>query len=166
MINQRSSICKTYKNDIVVEDLNCAIFSATEIAFFSFVVDSNNSLFAEISWVRFASLSFEIDRLSRYRLKISTDILFLFFFLELSFWRFNSISTNEMIYNNSSIFSTWKQSKAKSIAKCFNQSEFFLNQHKISLISLEMQVSFFLLQQHDCSYFEMKNSSHTLRKNS
>ncbi len=125
MINQRDNICKACKDEIVVEDLNYTIFSATETASFSFVVDSNNSFFAEIFWIKFASLSFEIDRFSRYWLKISNDILSLFFFLKLSFWRSDSISTNEMTHNNSSISSTWRQSKTKSIAKCFNQSEFF-----------------------------------------
>ncbi len=50
---------------------------------------------------------------------------FFVLFFKFSFWSFDSISTNEMTHNSFSIFSMWKQSKAKSIAKCFNQFEFF-----------------------------------------
>ncbi len=117
IINQRNNICKTCKNDIVVEDLNYSIFSATEAASFSCIVDSNNSLFAETFWIRFTSLSFEVDRLSRYWLKISNDIFSFLFFLKTIFWCFRTFLMIATTFHKLSISLMWKQFKAKSIAK-------------------------------------------------
>ncbi len=88
IINQRDNICKICKDEIVVENLICIVFFTTKIVLFSCDIDSNNFLSAKISWVKLASLSFEIDRFSRYWFKISNDILFLFFFRAffLTFW--------------------------------------------------------------------------------
>ncbi len=142
MINQRDNICKTCNDEIVVEDLICTIFFTTKAAFFSRDVDFDNSLFATVFWVKFALFSFEIDRLFRYSLKISNDILFFFFFLEISFWCFCSVSTNKMTHNKSSISLTWRQSKAKSIVKDLNQSEFSFELTQ-DLIDFARDASFF-----------------------
>jgi hypothetical protein len=88
MINQWNNICKAFNDEIVIEHLIRMIFFTTKAVFLLFDVDSNNSFFVKISSVKFASFSFEINRFFRYWLKISNDILFLFFFRAffLTFW--------------------------------------------------------------------------------
>jgi hypothetical protein len=123
MINQRNNICKACKNDIVVENLNCSIFSATKAASFSCDVDSNNFLFAKVSWIRFASFSFEIDRFFRYWLKTSKDIFFSFLLI-LSFWYSRLFSMIETTLHRFLIRSTRKSFKTKSITKDSKQKRF------------------------------------------
>jgi hypothetical protein len=125
MINQRNSICNAYKNEIVTKNLSCTIFFMTDAAFLSWDVDSDNSLFAEISWVRFASFSFEIDRFSRFWLKISNDILSFFFSLKAIFWCSQIFSMIETTSHKFLIRSTWKSFKTKSITKNSKQKRFF-----------------------------------------
>jgi hypothetical protein len=124
MINQRNNICKTCNDEIVVENLNCTIFFVTDAAFFPRNADFDTSFFSRFFWIRLASFSFEIDRLFRYWLNASKDILF-FFFLKISFWRFWFSSMIETTHCKFSIFLTWKQFKTKSIAKNSKQKRFF-----------------------------------------
>ncbi len=121
MINQRNNICKICNDAIVVEDLNRTIFFAADTLPFSRDVEFDNSLFARTFWVRLASLSFEINRLSLYWLKTSKNIVFFSFFLEFSSRRF------------------WRQSNRKSITKNSKQKEFlfFSSSSSISIISTQ-----------------------------
>ncbi len=71
------------------------------------------------------SFSFEIDRLSRYWLKISNVILFFFFFLTIVFWYFRFFFINVTTFRRFSISLTWQQFKTKSIAKDSKSKYFF-----------------------------------------
>ncbi len=122
MINQRSNICRACKNVIVVEDLNCSNSFETDVVFFWWDDDLDNSLFA-----KFMSLSFEIDRLSRYWLKVSNVIFFFFFFLTLSFWYFRFFFINATTLRKFSISLTWQQLKTKSITKNSKSKCFLLS---------------------------------------
>ncbi len=120
MINQRNNICRACKDVIVVDDLNCSSSFETNVVFFWWDDDLDKSFFA-----RFMSLSFEIDRLSRYWLKVSNVILFFFFFLTLIFWYFRLFFINATTLRRFSISLTWQQLKTKSIAKDSKSKCFF-----------------------------------------
>ncbi len=163
MINQRNNICRACKDVIVVEDLNCSnSFEANAVSFW-WNDDFDNFLFA-----RFMSLSFEIDRFSRYWLKISNVILFFFFFLTLFFWYFRLFFINATTLRRFSISLTWQQFKTKSItknskSKCF----FFFFFSSISIVltqdlSNDEKFELFVSQKSETSFFMTSFSSRNI----
>jgi hypothetical protein len=160
MINQRNNICNICKDEIVAKNLSCTIFFMTDAASFSCDVDSNNSLFAKAFWVRFASFSFEIDRFSRYWLKISNDIFSFLFSSKAIFWCFQTFSMTETTSHRFLIRSTWKSFETKSITKNSKQKRFFFSSSFSSISTTSTQDLFndeelelFVLQKFETSLF-------------
>jgi hypothetical protein len=157
MINQRSNICKAWSDEIVVEDLICSNFSAIESDSFWCDNDLDSFLFLKLSCVSSISFSFDIERFSRYWLKISKVILSSFFSLKTIFWYFRTLSMIETTSHKFLIRSMWKSFKTKSITKNSNKNDFF------SLLFLLQSRRFrrkICLMTKDSSYSSHKNSKH------
>ncbi len=157
MINQRSNIYKTWSDEIVVEDLICSNFSVIEFDFFWCDNDLDNFLFFKLSDVNSISLSFEIERLSRYWLKVLKNILSSLLSLKTIFWYFRTLLMIKTIFHKFLIQSTWKSFKTKSITKNLKQKRFFFSffsfqsrrfRHKICLMTK------------NSNYSSHKNSKH------
>jgi hypothetical protein len=101
--------------------------SSSAIKFVSFWCDNDLDcfLFFKLSCVSFISLLFEIERFSRYWLKVSKIILFFLFSLKTIFWYFRTFSIIATTFHKLSISLTRKHSRTKSIANDSKQKRFF-----------------------------------------